>query len=257
VAISKEKTIKELLEDDTFELPVGFTDSTGTFQKTVKIRELTGAIEEALAEPKIRQNGGKVITEAVYSLVEQAGNMKKFTKMDARNLTTADRDFILLMNHKVSLGDEIEYQAQCTHCGEIADTTVNIDDIPVTYATEDEPKQIPVTLPRGIKGKDGEVFKELKISYPTGLVQERILPTLSKNHIQAVTQMISMCVESIKGLEHYNFDTFREMGKKDRNAVQDALNKLKVGADLAPEVECPNCGKDFKAPITTATLLGE
>lgn len=257
MAIQNEKTIKEILDTDEFELPVGFTDSQGTFHKTVKLTEMTGEVEEALADPKVRNNGGKVVTEAIVGVVERLGSMKKFTKADARNLLNVDRDFILLMNHLVSEGEEIEFADECRKCGSGFDVKVNINDIKVSYATEDEPKLIDVVLPNGIKDAEGKVYKEMKISFPTGTVQERIFPLLQSNYQQAITQMLAMITEEVKGLSHWNFETFRKMTKKDRKAISEALAKVKIGADLSPNVQCPNCGHEYKTPVPVMTLLGE
>ena len=257
MAIKNERTIKEVLDTDEFELPIGYVDSNGNFHKTVKLQEMTGEVEEAIADAKVRTNGAKIITEAISGVVERLGSMKKFTKNDARNLYVADRDFIILMNHKVSIGDEIEWTEECPRCNGRFDITVEIDNIPIKYATQDEPKIIEIELPNGIKDAEGKVYKKLKVSYPTGMVQERIFPLLQQNPSQAVTQMLALITEDIEGLSHWNYETFRKMTKKDRKAISDALAEKKIGADMNPEVQCASCGYKYKTTIPVMTLLGE
>jgi hypothetical protein len=252
-----EKTIKEILDTNEFELPIGYVDSEGTLHKTVRLTEMTGEVDEALGDAKIRTNSGKMLTEAINGVVVGIGSMKKVKKDDIRNLYNVDRDFILLMNHKVSVGDEIEWTEECERCGKKHDISIDIDNIPVHYMTEAEPKILEFELPVGIKNAEGKVFKKIKVSLPKGTLQERIFPVLQGNPRQAITYILAETVEEIEGLEHYNFETFKKMTKKDRTFIARELNKIELGPNLTPEVICANCGENYETTIPVMTLLGE
>lgn len=257
MTILNERTIKEVLDDNEFELPIGYTDSDGVLHKTALLKEMTGEVDEAIADQKVRTNAGKMVTEALNGVVERLGTMKRTNKDTIRNLSNVDRDFLLLMNHKVSIGDEIEWLDICPKCDGKFEVHIQIDSIPVKYMTQDEPKIIDLELPSGVKDAEGKVYKKMQISIPTGLVQERIFPLIQQNPNQAVTQMLAIITESIEGLSHYNFETFRKMTKKDRKYIQEQIGKIEVGADLSPEVSCANCGHNYKSTIPVMTLLGE
>lgn len=250
-------TIKELLDTNEFELPIGYTDSEGTFHKTIKLTEMTGEVDEALGDAKVRQNAGKMLTEALAGIVERIGTMKKHKKDDIRKLYNADRDFLLLMNFKVSVGEEIEWVDDCPSCGKKHDVLVNVDDVPVHYMAQDEPKIIELELPNGVKDAEGNVYKKIKLSLPNGEVQERIFPVLQQNPRQAITHILNMTCEDIEGLSHWNIETFQKMTKKDRSFISKELAKIEVGADLSPKVSCPNCGEEYESTIPVMTLLGE
>lgn len=253
---STEKTILEPLEMDEFELPVGYVDSEGNFHKTVKLQEMTGEVEEAMAEEKVRNNFGKVTTELIYGITERIGSMKKVAREDIRKLSVADRDFILLMNYLVSIDSEIVYDAVCTKCGALNTVTVEIEKIPVIYFAKDDPRKFTVELPRGIKSGE-KVFNKVVITLPDGITQEKIFPILEKNPAQAGTLMLAQITEDIPGLGNWNYETFQKMGKKDRNAIADIGKDIKAGPNLAPTVECSECGKEFEAQIPIRKLMGE
>jgi hypothetical protein len=251
-----EPTIKRVLDTDEFELPIGI-EINGEFHKTVKLKEMTGKVEEAIADSKVRNNGGKVITEAINGVIEQLGSLKKHNKNMVRNMYSVDRDYLLLMNHLVSIDDHVKYDDICPSCGGKSEINVNIEDIPVSYLQEDEPKVISLELPRGVKDAEGNVYKKIKVSFPTGVVQERIFNLLQQNPNQAITQMLAFICEDIEGLSHWNPDTFANMTKRDRKFISEELGKVEVGADLTPEVSCANCGHEYKSVIPVRTLLGE
>lgn len=255
--ILDERTIKEVLDDNEFELPVGYVDGDGVLHKTAKLQEMTGEVDEAIADQKVRTNAGKMVTEALNGVVTNLGTMRKHNKDTIRNLCNPDRDFLLLMNYKVSIGEDVEWTDVCPKCEGKHEVIVNIDSIPVKYMTQDEPKELVLELPNGIKDAEGKVYKKMKVSIPTGMVQERIFPIIQGNPNQAVTQMLAMVTEDIEGLSHWNFETFRKMTKKDRKYISEQLSKVEVGADLAPKVSCANCGHEYKAQIPVMTLLGE
>lgn len=254
---SNQKTITEILDVNEFELPVGYTDSEGTFHKTVKLQEMTGYVDEAMADAKVRSNPGKMITEALFGVVESIGTMKKVKKDDIKSLKSQDRDFLLLMNHKVSIGDDVEYDEECESCRNRFTVEGKIDSVPVTYAEKGEFDEIKLTLPNGFKNASGQVFKEMSVSLADGRVQEMLAQVAQENPAKAETMLLSHITEEIKGMDFWNFETFQKLGKKDRRHITKEISKIKVGADIALNVTCPSCGKEQKSVIPMPTLLGE
>jgi hypothetical protein len=253
----KQKTITEILDTNEFELPIGYTDKEGTLHKTVKLKEMTGEVDEAIADAKVRSNPGKIISEALMGVIESIGTMRKFNKQDVLALSTADRDFMMVMNHKVSVGEEIEYEDNCMSCGKTFDVKVKVDDLTVNYMDKEESRFIDVELPNGIKNAEGQVFKKLKISLPDGRTQEMIAPIAQENRAKAETMMLANIVEDVEGLSHFNYETFQKLGKKDRKHITSELAKLEVGIDLAPKVKCPVCTTEQRSVIPMMVLLGE
>lgn len=256
MTILEENTLHDLGHNE-FELPVGYTDGDGVLHKRVTLREMTGEVDEAIADQKIRSNPGKVVTEAILGVVEKLGTVKKVNRDIVRKLTNTDRDFILAMNHIVSIGDEAEWTEECPKCFTKYDASIGIETLPVKYMTDDEPRESVLELPVGIKDAEGNVYKKLRVSLPTGEVQEKVMPTVHQNPNQALTQMLAMITEEVEGLSHWNFITFQKMTKRDRKYITTELGKIEVGISLTPKVSCADCGHSYTTTIPVMTLLGE
>ena len=257
MAIVSKNTVPNLAENE-FELPVGYVDKSGVFHKTFKLREMTGEVEEAMADKKIRTNPGKMVTEAIYGVLESLGTLPKIDRMIVKQLSNVDRDFILLMNYKYSLGDEIEWVTACPFCDTRIDVKAEVDKFPVKYMTEDEPRLLTVELSTGITNDETqEKHKEITLSFPNGLVQEKVFGTVEKNPAEALSIMLAMCTENIKGLNNWNYETFKKMSKKDRKILNNAINDVEVGAELFAKISCPDCGADHDSVVPFMQLLGE
>lgn len=251
-------TIEEVLDANEFEMPIGYTDENGVFHKTFKLTEMTGEVDESLGDAKVRSNGAKMITEVLYGVVESIGTMKKVTREDIRKLSNPDRDFMLLMNYKYSMGDEMEWDDECTKCGGKNDLMLNVNDVKTTYMTQKESDaKIKVTLPIGIKDGEGKYHKELLCTFPNGKLSEQMFPIVRENPRKAITMMIANMVEKVVGYENWNYETFRKMSKKDRTHIQKTMQEIEVGAEMSTKAECFHCGETFQSAIPIQTLLGE
>lgn len=256
MAIQNTKTLENLAENQ-FELPVGFTDKNGVFHKTFTLQEMTGKVDEAIADRKVRTNPGKMVTELINGVVTQIGDIK-MDKMIARQLSNPDRDYILLMNYLYSLGETIEWEDVCPVCREKMQVELEVANINVNYMTEDEPRILELELPRGIKHPvTGELHKHIKVSLPNGMVQERVFGTVAKNPNAALTMILQLCTEEIKGMSTWDIETFQNMSKRDRKFVNEAIDSVQVGADMFAELECPECGHEFKSTVPLMELMGE
>ncbi|AEZ50537.1 hypothetical protein F400_gp090 [Bacillus phage BCD7] len=255
---SNKPTLKEVLEADEFELPVG-TTINGVFHKTAKLTEMDGYVEEAIAEKNVRQNYAKVVTEALHGVVERIGSVEKknIDRGVIKSLTAPDRDFLMLMNYKVTMGDNIEWTGVCPKCEAKMDMNVDVDSIPITYLAHDEKKEWTFELPRGVKNDEGTYCKEMTISLPNGYAQEKVFPQYFINESTAMSVMLSFITEGIKGYGHCSPDTFKGMSKRDRKFIAQQMAKQEIGPDLSPQAICPSCGHEHKQPIPPTTLLGE
>lgn len=257
MAILDRNTVTNL-EDNEFELPIGYTDREGILHKTFKLKEMTGEVDEAIADKKVRNNPGKIVTELIYGVLESLGTLTKVDRNIIKSMTNTDRDYIVLMNHYYSLDESLEFVDMCPACGDKSEIEVDIKNMPAKFMTDDEPRKIVITdLPNGFKDENGNVYKEMTLSFPNGLVQEKIFSTFDKNPQQAITQMIAMCTDSIKGWDGYRFDSFKNLTKKDRKFINEKLAEIEVGVEMAVEVDCAECGHIYKSPIPLQVLLGE
>ena len=103
----------------TFTLPKGYVDKEGTLQREVVLREITGADQEAMLMPQLRQNPAKMLTALLARVIVRLGTLDK-SRVDTRvaaELTKRDRDFLIMKLKEIDSGPEMEIDAECPDCG--------------------------------------------------------------------------------------------------------------------------------------------
>ena len=253
----KIKTMMNELGDNEFVLPVGFIDQEGVEHRVVKLTPMTGETEEAIADPKVKDNGGKIITTLLASVVSEIGTLPRVTKEMIRELTTIDRDFLLVKNRQVSLGDEVEFVDTCHACGAKNEVNVDLTKIEAKYLQKSEDREQTFELPNGYVDAGGKNHKKITITLPTGRIQERVAQVVRGNVASATTIMLQLITIKLGDLEFINPDVFRKMTKKDRNFISNRLTDIEAGIDFSSVVYCSDCGAEFTTSIPLQSLLGE
>lgn len=104
----------------------------------IMIKPFTFAQERQLRSIKNAKHGAKTIN----SLIDQSTEGLDFDAM-----TLEDKNYILFKLREISYGEEYTIQAICRECDATNALTVNISDVPVTYAPEDYKEPFTITLP--------------------------------------------------------------------------------------------------------------
>ncbi len=113
-----------------FTLPKGFVDKDGTLQREVVLREITGADQEAMLSPQLRQNPAKMLSALLARVIVRLGTIDK-SRIDTRvaaDLTKRDRDFLIMKLKEIDSGPEMEIDAACPDCGRTFKATLDIGD---------------------------------------------------------------------------------------------------------------------------------
>ena len=103
----------------TYTLPKGYVDKDGTLQREVALREITGADQEAMLTPQLRQNPAKMLTALLARVVMRLGSLDK-SRIDTHvtaGLTKRDRDFLIVKLKEIDSGPEMEIDVACPDCG--------------------------------------------------------------------------------------------------------------------------------------------
>lgn len=254
---TQKASLEAVYVDGEYPLPVGYIDNLGQLHKTIRLKPMTGKSDEAIAEPKVRENGGKLVTELIFGVTDGIGTLNRVSKDVIRGLTVADRDYILVKNRIYSLGEMAEYQDKCSHCGGINTIRTNLNDLPVNFLDDNSPRELTFDLINGVQNSRGEICKRITVVMPTGVVQERIAPIARVNPAQATTAMLHMITKSIDGIDFLNPDLFRNMTKKDRDYISKRLAEFNAGVNLTITTVCAECGEEFETTIPLNALLGE
>ena len=102
----------------TFTLPKGYVDKDGTLQREVVLREITGADQEAMLTPQLRQNPAKMLTALLARVIMRLGTLDK-ARIDthvASGLTKRDRDFLIVKLKEIDSGPEMDIDVECPDC---------------------------------------------------------------------------------------------------------------------------------------------
>lgn len=252
-----EKTIREV-DCDEIMLPVGWRNDAKEIKRFVTLDEINGEVEESITDPKLRDNAGKVITALLYGVVTSMEGMQKVNKDAIRALTTIDRDFLVVMMHKISYGDDIKWLDNCTHCNAPQEITIDVNNLKVRYLPAEYPEDFSFTLPKPIKDSEGNEYNNITIVLPNGWIQEKVSPIGRTNVALATTALLQAITIKLGNYEMpIQMDIFKKMSSKNRRAISRFIEELDLGVQLNVTETCAECGREFTTMVPIHALMGE
>jgi hypothetical protein len=240
------------------ELPVGYVDDDGRLHKVATLRKMTGHEEALLGDRKLRQNGGRLVTEVLSSCVKQVGEVQPVTPQMVSNLTSADRNYLLLELRKITFGDEIESSYVCPVCGETTRLTQDLNDLPVRKLNGEGQIQIAVELDDGYEDRAGEVYRQMVFRLPNGVDEERVAAVSRDNPSRGMTALLTRCLVALGDMpqdrrEGLGTKVINDLTMADRACIEQVFRQEMPGINMAQEVECGSCARRFP---TTLDLTG-
>lgn len=236
-------------------LPVGLEDEeSGNIIRKATLRKMTGNEEALIADPKLQNNGGKLITALLASCVVALDENGKVNESTISSLSSADRNYLLLELRRLTFGDEMEAHYQCPHCHGI---TMAIEDLSTLEVRKMENRntlhEVQVTLKDGYKDPDGNWHYECVFRLPTGEDEEAI-GNRSGNRAKQRDALLARCLERIGDLEPkriraIGMHILASLTMSDRFMIQKALDEGALGPDLTRLVYCDHCGRDFRTTL--------
>lgn len=225
-------------------LPGGFVEANGEVVKTVEVRELTGADEEAVAKAG---SSGKALDVLLQRGLAKIGS-RSVEKEDLNALLAGDRDAILLGIRRVTFGDDMEVGFRCRTCGE--------EQRAVLFLTKDVPV---VSLEDRVQ--EGTFEIETKkgtavVALPNGITQRKLMENIDKTTAEINTLLLSGCIVSLNGSPSSGASTALSLGMADRTKIVDEIIKRNPGPRLG-EVKkaCQACGEDVLLPLSLLDLF--
>lgn len=262
------ETVDEIVErklegasdgDEVHDLLAGYVDADGTVHKTYTIREMNGTDEEYLNRSDIKTNGAKMITALLSRCVTSVGTL---TKKDMKNpkdwenifkeMFTGDRDVITLAIRKDSIGDTIEVTHECPECKAKLKTEVAVDELAVI--PYNGIREIPFSLPKGYKDRNGVIHKDGIMRRPNGLDGEILTPLARKNIAKAETVLLTRICKFDDGT-YIDDSVMASLSVRDRKYLQELLNENQFGIDMSIDVVCDQCGEEFKGNLNQSNFI--
>ena len=115
-------------------------------------------------------------------------------------------------------------------------------------------------LPKGYVDRDGNLHREVVLREINGADQEAMLnPQFRNNPAKMLTSLLARVVMRLGTLDKAHIDTgvTANLLKTDRDFLIIKLKELDSGPDMEMDVECPDCGRKFKAVLDMADFFGK
>jgi hypothetical protein len=210
----------------TFTLPTGLE---------AELREMTGAEEEILTNPRLIRSG-EAINRVLENCVLRLGENEKPSAADMLDLLSGDRLFLLVKLRQISLGDEVKLELVCpnTTCREVNVVTINIEELEVTPYTAE--REFSITLPGS---KSTVRFRHLD-----GHMEKR-LASLKE---ATISSAMMMRVVDVNG-KPPSKKLIADLSLRDRNALREAMRESDGGIDTTVEVDCVACGTRIRTRL--------
>lgn len=242
-----------------FELPVGYVDDDGRVHRTAVLRKMTGHEEALLADKKLRQNGGALVSELLASCLRRLGDVKPVTRKIAAELTSPDRNYLLLELRKITFGEEMEASYTCTRCGETTRVMHDLNDLPVRRVNGAGAPEIVVHLDDGYEDKE-QVYSDYVFRLPTGADEEKIAAIAKENPSRGTNALLARCLRAVGDMptprrEALGTKLMSDLTMGDRARIEKAFRKEMPGVDLGREIDCEGCGRTFHASMDLTSFF--
>jgi hypothetical protein len=240
----------------TVVLPVGGVDETGAELRELTLRKMTGNEEALLAEPRVRHNGGKLITALLASCVRNA-DAERLSPAVIRRLSSADRNYLLLELRRLTFGDEMEARYRCPRCQSTTAITEDLAEIDVRRLDGDrdgDAVEIPVELVDGYRDPDHGCQQELVFGLPTGADEEAAASGRDANAARQRDALLARCLRRVGDLDPRRVSALgvrvlADLSMSDRRLVQRTLDATAPGPDLTRSIVCDHCGEEFRTTL--------
>ena len=244
-----------------FQLPIGFVDADGAVQRDVVLRKMTGREEAILADRRFQRNGGKLVTELLYSCIVRIGDQPPSGQASVANMYSADRNFLLLKLRCITFGSELEASYTCPACGEALHVVEDLDDLPVRTTPDGETiEDVSLELADGYVDRDGQVHTAMRLRLPVGADEEAVAPQMRQNASEGKNALLSRCMRSLGDVPQHRLEALgprilADLTLTDRRMIDRALNESAPGVDLVRTIECTQCGHSFRSTLDLSHFL--
>lgn len=114
----------------TYELPKGYVDKDGTLHREVVLREITGADQEAMLNPQLKNNPARMLTALLARVIVRLGSLDK-ARIDTSvtaGMLKSDRDFLIMKLKEIDSGPDLEIDVECPDCATKFKATLDMAD---------------------------------------------------------------------------------------------------------------------------------
>lgn len=242
------------------ELPVGyFNQADGTVVRQVTIRKMTGKEEALLADPKLRGNGGKLISALLTNCTVSIEGGSQVPSNFTRDLPSADRNFLLLELRRLTFENELQARYRCPSCQGVTEIWEDLSQLDIKKV-EDATQEIQVLLKDGYRDPDGNWQYDLSFRLPNGEDEEISAGRRDNNPTRQRDALLARCLTRVGDLEERRIRALgprilSDLSMADLRIVQKAMDDNAPGPDLTREVTCHHCGEHYRTSLDTSNFF--
>ncbi|MFG2741229.1 hypothetical protein ACGFY0_14360 [Streptomyces chartreusis] len=233
-------------------LPVGHRTADDEPLREVTVRKMTGREEALLTDPKLRHNAGKLITALIASCVQSADSVP-LTAATARQLCSADRNFLLLELRRTTFGDEMEAHYRCPRCQGMTLVLEDLSTIEVRELPEGQ-GEVTVELEDGYTDAQGSCHRELVFALPTGEDEETAAARRDTNPSRQRDALLARCLRRVGDMDERavratGVRLLSDLSMSDRQLIRRTLDEQAPGPELIRSVVCEHCDEEFRTTL--------
>ena len=247
--------------DYSVELPVGLLDPSGRLHRTAALRKMRGYEEDLLYDTRL--DGGRLITALLSACVVRVGDVSPVTAELIAELTSADRDYLLVELRRISLGSRLDGQHTCPACRAPLRVVDDLGALPVRRLPADAlPYSVDLELEDGYTDREGTTHRTVTLRLPTGHDESFVARTAERDPIRARDALLLRCITAFGDLgpaqlEGFGGQVLRSLSLADRRTLWQAFVHDRPGVDFHRRIDCPQCGHRFRAVMDAADFFGQ
>lgn len=246
-------------------LPIGYVDQDGRLHRTASLRKMTGHEEALLADRKLRANAGRLVTELLTGCVRRLGDLSQVTRQVIGELTSPDRNFLLLELRKLTFGSKLEASYTCPSCRETMVAVEDLESFPVKVVESAGEPEITVELEDGYEDRGKEAWYDaMRFRLPTGVDEERVAMAARDNPARGTNALLARCLVAVTGdgeempasrREVLGTRMLSDLTMGDRARIDRAFRDGMPGLDLTREFDCENCGRPIRTSLDLTSFF--
>jgi hypothetical protein len=214
-------------------LPVGLW-SNGRRHRMAVLRPMSGADQEFLTTFPASLSAAERTSHLLARCLTKVGPQQPGSLEAVRQLTTGDREFLLLHLRRITFGDRLETIVRCPRHG------------------CDEPMEVPLTVTALVSAAPGDLDLSpvverdgIRFRLPCGADLEAVADVARSAPSRAALWLFERCVEHAD----IQADTMEQVGRW--------MAELDPLAETRLSLACPACGHSFTSLLDAGTYLFE
>lgn len=205
------------------------------------LRPMTGYEEEALEELAGDANVARVCNALLARCLAAPGKPWSAELLRVHEMTVLERDAALVELRAISMGDAVEHEVDCPHCGVVNVARFRLRDLPIAKADTARRGDLEIALPSGATAS---------VRLPSARDQEELFDAALTSAAARKSFLIARVAMRI-GAESgpFTFEAVHALPSRDRDAIERALDEALPELDLTMAAECVSCGRGFEHPF--------